>query len=102
MMAPESFKNLFKDTLGPVAYVLEHCGIYFSVFLFFKLLIDVVVMAKRHIESTKTTCTSVAFRETLLSASYNIFLLSVLASTYDPRAPSLAAVEDERKISLMR
>ena len=44
MISPESFKNRFMDTFGPVAYVLEHCGIYFSVFLFFKLIIDVVVM----------------------------------------------------------
>ena len=31
------FKDWFMDTIGPVACVLEHCGIYFSVFSFFSL-----------------------------------------------------------------
>ena len=86
------------DTFGPVAYVLEHCGIYFSVFLFFKLIIDVVVMVIRHLEITKMTGASLGFGKTLLSASYNVFLMSVLTSIYDPGAPTLAAVEEERKI----
>ena len=43
-ISPGYFKDRFMDTFGPVAYVLEHCGIYFSVFLLFKLIIDVVVM----------------------------------------------------------
>ena len=96
MISPEYFKDRFMDTFGPVAYVLEHCGIYFSVF-FFKLIIDVVVMVKRHLEISKMTGASIGFGKTLLSASYNIFLMSVLTSTYDPRAPTLAALEKERK-----
>ena len=43
------------------------------------------------------TGASLGFGKTLLSASYNIFLTSVLTSMYDPRAPTLAAVEEERK-----
>ena len=97
MISPEYFKDRFMDTFGPVAYVLEHCGIYFSVFLFFKLIIDVVVMLKRHLEISKMTDASLGFGKTLVSASYNIFLMSVLTSMYDPRAPTLAAVEEERK-----
>ena len=85
------------DTFGPVAYVLEHCGIYFSVFLFFKLIIDVVVMVIRHLEISRMTGALLGFGKTLLSASYNIFLMSVLTSMYDPRAPPLAAVDEERK-----
>ena len=80
------------DTFGPVAYVLEHWGIYFSVFLFFKLTIDVVVMVTRHLEITKLSGESLGFDDTLLSASYNIFLKSVSTSMYNPRAPILAAV----------
>ena len=83
-------------TFGPVAYVFEHSGIYFSVFLFFKLIMDVVVMVIRHLELTKMTGASLGFGETLLSASYNIFLMSVLTSMYDPRAPTLAAVEEKK------
>ena len=50
MISPEYFKYHFMDTLGPVAYNLEQCGIYFSIFLFLKLLIDVVVMIIWHME----------------------------------------------------
>ena len=97
MISPGYFKDRFMDTFGPVAYVLEHCGIYFSVLFFFELIIEVVVMVICHLEITKMTGASVGFGKTLLSASYNIFLMSVLTSMYDPRAPTLAAVEKERK-----
>ena len=97
MISPEYFKDRFMDTFGPVASVLEHCGIYFSAFLLLKLIIDVVVMVIRHLEISRMTGASLGFGKTLLSASYNIFLTSVLTSMYDPRAPPLAAVEEERK-----
>ena len=97
MISPEYFKDQFMDTFGPVAYVLEHCGIYLSVFLFFKLTIDVVVMVIRHLEISRFTGASLALGKTLLSASYKIFLMSVLTSMYDPGAPTLPAVEEERK-----
>ena len=85
------------DTFGPVAYVPERFRIYFSVFLFFTLIIDVVAMVIRHLEITKTTGASLGFGKTLLSASYNFFFMSVFTSMYVPRAPTHAAVEDERK-----
>ena len=97
MISPGYFKDRFMDTFGPVAYVLEHCGIYFSVFLFFKLIIDVVVMVIRQLEITKMTGATLGFGKTLLSAPCNIFLMSVLTSMYDPRLLTLAAVEEERK-----
>ena len=96
MISPGYFKDRFVDTFGPVAYVLEHYAIYFSVF-FFKLILDVVVMVIRQLEITKMTDASFEFVKTLLSASYNVCLMSILASMYDPRAPTLAAVEEERK-----
>ena len=96
MISPEYFQDRFMDTFGTVAYVLEHCGIYFSVF-FFKLIIYVVVMVIRHLDVSRMTGASLGFGKTLLSASYNIFLMSVLTSMYDPRSPTLAAVEEERK-----
>ena len=97
MISPGYFKDRFMDTFGPVAYVLEHCGIYFSVFLFFKLILDVVVMAIRHLEITKTTSASLGFGKTSPSASYKVFLMLALTSMYDPRAPTLTAAEGERK-----
>ena len=89
------------DTIGPVASVLEHFGIYISVFLFFKLIIDVVIMVLRQLELTKMTGASLEFGKTLLSASCNIFPTSLLTPVYDPRAPFLAVVEEERKTVCM-
>ena len=80
MISPGYFKDRFMDTFRPVAYVLEHNGIYFSVFLFLKLIIDVLVMVIRHLQITKMTGASPGFGKTLLSASYNIFLMSILTS----------------------
>ena len=97
MISPGYFKDRFMDTFGPVAYVFEHCGIYFTVFLFFKLITDVVVMVICHLKITKKTGASLGFGKTLLSASYKIFLMSVFNSMYDQRAATLAAVEEERK-----
>ena len=91
MISPEFFKDRFMDTFGPVAYILEHCGIYFSVFLFLKLIIDLVVMIKRHMEINRMTGASLGFGKTLLSASYNIFLTSVMTSRYNPQANGFAS-----------
>ena len=54
-------------------------------------------MLIRHLEITKMTGASLGFGKTLLSASHNIFLMSVLTSIYDPLAPTLAAAEEETK-----
>ena len=43
------------------------------------------------------TAASLGFGKTLLSASLNISVMSVLTSMYDPRAPTLAAVEKKRE-----
>ena len=65
---------------------------------FSKFNIDVVVFVIRHLEITKMTGASFGFGETILSASYNISLMSVLTSIIDLRAPTLAAVQEEAKI----
>ena len=54
-------------------------------------------MVIRHLEISKLTGASLGFGKTLLSDSNNILLMSVLTSMCDPRAPTFAAVEDERK-----
>ena len=73
MISPRYNIDQCLDTIGPVVYVLEHCGIYFSVFLFVKLIIDVVVMIVRHMKIDKITGSTLGFGKTLLSASYIIF-----------------------------
>ena len=54
-------------------------------------------MVIRHLETSKLTGASLGFGKTRLSVSYNNFPTSVLTSMYDPRAPTVAAVEEERK-----
>ena len=93
MILPGYFKDQFLDTFVPVVYVLEHYANYFSVFLFIKLIIDMVVMIVRYMEIDKLTGSTLGFGNTLLSASYNFLLTSVLTSMYSPCAPALTAVE---------
>ena len=93
MISPGYFKDQFLDTFGSVVYVLEHCGTFFSVFLFINLIIDMVVMIVRYMEKDKLTGSTLGFGKTLLSASYNIFLTSVPTTMYNPRAPAQTAVE---------
>ena len=78
MISPGYFKDQFLDTFGPVVYVLDGCGKYFSVFLSIKLLIDVVIMIVRYMEIDRITGSTQGFSKTLLSASNNYFLTSVL------------------------
>ena len=89
------FKNQFIDTFGSVAYVLECCGISFSCFLFVKLIVDLIVMISRHMEINGLTGASLGFGKTLLMASYNLFLTSILSSVFNPQAPLLQALEPE-------
>ena len=95
MISPSYFKNQFMDTFGSVAYVLEFCGIYFSCFLFIKLIVDLIVMILRHMEINRLTGASLGLGKTLLSASYNLFLTSILTSVFNPQAPLLQALEPE-------
>ena len=92
MISPSYFKNQFLDTFGSVAYVLEFGGIYFSCFLFIKLIVDLIVMILRHMEINRLTGASLGFGKTLLSASYNLFLTSILTSVFNPQAPLLQAL----------
>ena len=57
--------------------------------LFLKLIIDLIVMIERLMEINKMTGASLGFGKTLLSASYKVFMTSVLTSMYNPQATSL-------------
>ena len=90
MISPSYFKNQFMDTFGSVAYVLEFYGIYFSCFLFVKLIVDLIL---RHMEIYRVTGASLGFGKTLLSASYNLFLTSILTSvSIQSSSPSFASI----------
>ena len=46
-------------------------------------------------EINRLTGASLGFSKTLLSASYNLFLTSILTSVFNPQAPLLQALEPE-------
>ena len=50
-------------------------------------------MVLRYMEIDKITGCTLGFSRTLLSASYNFFLTTVLTPMYNPRAPAITAVE---------
>ena len=95
MTSASYFKNQFMDTFGSVAYVSEFCGIFFRCFLFIKLIVDLIVMILQHMEINRLTSASLGFGKTLLSASYILFLTSILTSVFNPQAPLLQALEPE-------
>ena len=95
MISPSYSMNQFMNTFGSVAYVLEFCEKDFSCFLFIKLIVDLIVMILRHMEMNRLTGASHGFAKTLLSASYNLFLTSILTSMFNPQDPLLEALAPE-------
>ena len=87
MISPNYFENEFVQTFGTVGYWLEKCGIWFAIFLFIKLIIDIVVVVMRTLERHRITGKSVNFGKVLLSATYNLFMVSILNSVYSPAKP---------------
>ena len=80
---------------GSMAYVLELCGNYFSCFLFIKLVVDLIVKVLIQMETHRLTGGSLSFGRTLMSASYNLYLPSILMSVSNPQAPLLQPLEPE-------
>ena len=52
-------------------------------------------MTLRHMGINRLTVASLGFGKTLLSASYNLFLTSILTPMFNPQAPLLQALEPE-------
>ena len=57
-------------------------GIYFALFLFIKLLIDVIIVVVKAFQVHKLTGKTVGFSKELLTATYNLFFLSVITSIF--------------------
>ena len=88
MISTKYFENEFVQTFGTVRYWLEKCGIWFAKFLFIKLIIDIIVTVKRIVEIDWITGRSVRFGKVLLlSATYNLFMVSILSSVYSTAKP---------------
>ena len=84
MISPGYFESKFRQTFGTIGYWLEKCGIWFAVFLFIKLIIDVTVTIVRAFEIHRLTGASVGFGKILLSATYNLFMVSIFHSMFNP------------------
>ena len=81
------YKRTTLDTFRTVGYWLEECGIWFAIFLFIKLIIDIIVTVMRTLEIHRITGRSVSFGKVLLSARYKLFMVSILNSIYSPAKP---------------
>ena len=85
MISPNYFENMFVQTYGTVDWWLEKCGICFAIFLFPKLIIDIIVTVMRTSEVHLITGISVSFEKKVLqSATYNLFMVSILNSIIPP------------------
>ena len=87
MIFTKYFENEIVQTFGTVGYWLEKCGIWFAKFLFRKLIIDIIVTVMRIVKIYRITGRSVSFGKVLLSATYNLFMVSILSSVYSPAKP---------------
>ena len=87
MISANYSENEFVQTFGTVGYWLEKCGIWFAIFLFIKLIIDIVVVVMRTLEIHERIGKSVDFGIVLLSATYNLYMVSKLTSVYSPAKP---------------
>ena len=87
MISPNYFERKIAQTFETVGYWLEKCGISFAIFLFIKLIIDFVVVVMRTLEIHRITGKSVNFGKVLVSATYNLFMVSILNSVYSPAKP---------------
>ena len=86
MISPIYFEHKFNQTYGTVDYWLEKCGIWFAIFLFIKLIIDIIVTVIRT-KKHRITGKSVSFGKVLQSATYNLSMISILNSVYSPAKP---------------
>ena len=81
-MSPEYSTDGFKETFGNITYCLEKLGLYFAMFLFIKLIIDVVIVAVKAFQVYKLTGKFVGFSKLLFTATYILFFLSVITSFF--------------------
>ena len=84
MISPNFFESEFAETFETIGYWLEKCGIWFAIFLFVKLIIDIVVVVMRTLEIHRITGKSINFGKVLLSATYNLLMVSILNLVYSP------------------
>ena len=83
MLSPSFFLDHFKSTFGEIGYYVERAGVLFACFMLIKFFfIDIVIFILRDFEIKKLSKNTIGFWKTLLGASYNLFLLSIVTSIY--------------------
>ena len=72
----------FKSTFGEIGFYVQRAGLLFACFVLIKFLIDVVIYILRAFEIQKLSKNTIGFWKTILGASYNLFLLTIVTSIY--------------------
>ena len=80
--SPDFFNNQFVETFGKIQYIIERCGIFFAVFLFIKLIIDIVLCLIRAMQINKFTDASIHFGKALFAATFDLMSVPILTSIY--------------------
>ena len=87
MISTKYFENKMVQIFGTVGYWLEKCGILFAIILFIKLILDIIVTVISVLEIQRITGRSISFVKVLVSATYNLFKVSILNSIDSPAKP---------------
>ena len=77
-ISPDFLNNQFVETFGKIQYIIERCGIFFAVFLFIKLLIDIVLCLIRAMQINKITDASIHFGKALFAATFDLMSVPIL------------------------
>ena len=83
LISSQFLHNRYIKAFGRLHYYLEQCGISFAVFLFVKIIIDIVVCIIRALLH-KITGASVSFGKVIISATFNILFQSIVTSVFRP------------------
>ena len=87
MFSPNYFGKELVEIFGAIGYSLGKSGIWFAILPFIKLIIDIVVVVMRTLEIHQIPGKSVNLGKVLLSATYNLLMISILNSVYSPAKP---------------
>ena len=81
-MSLEYFTDGFKETFGNITCHLEKLGICCALFLFIKLLTDVIIVVVKAFQVHKLTGKTVGYSKVLLTATFFLVFLSVITSIF--------------------
>ena len=80
MISPGYFKEQFISTFGIIEYWFSKLGQWFGGFLLIKFLVNVIVITFRSFELHRVTGASWGIGKKLLSATYNLFTVSMIST----------------------